>query len=241
MLAMALLGDSAGAPPESDREFRGGPCSGADEWSIICLEGSDQLLPVFWGSMQRQTDGISAPQASLLSAPEAPAGSASKMHEENTKLRRKAYRLQRTVNALRSDAKKEASRQRAAEYRRKRQDANVVQGCTLVKTREEEAPRCGMESTQLHPESESDQVQVPVPIQPVGKGKEIGIDKLFVKMKGSKMARRTAEGDRVGGLSWTNKEMAIAVGKNYSVYSVSLATAGAIAGAEFAGGAEAGT
>ncbi len=40
------------------------------------------------------------------------------------------------MNALRSDAKKEASRQRAAEYRRKRQDAYVVQGCTLVKTRE---------------------------------------------------------------------------------------------------------
>ena len=189
--------------------------------------------------MQRQTDGISAPQASLLSAPEAPAGSASKMHEENTRLRRKAYRLQRTVNALRSDAKKEASRQRAAEYRRKRQDANVVQGCTLVKTREEEAPRCGMESVQLHQESESDQVRVPVPSQPVGKGKEIGIDKLFVKMKGSKTARRTAEGDRVGGLSWTNKEMAIAAGKNYSVYSVSLATAGAIAASYLRSKAEA--
>ena len=235
--ASALLPDSAGAHSESGREFWGEPCTGSDEWSIIWLESSDQLLPVFLGSMQRQTDGISAPQASLLSAPEAPAGSASEMHEENTRLRRKAYRLQKTVNELRSDAKKEASRQRVAEYRQKRRDADVVQGCMRVKTSEEEAPRCGMESIQLHPESESDQVQAPV--QPGGKGKEIGIDRLFVKMKGSKAARRTAEGGRAGGLSWTNEEMAIAAGKNYSVYSVSLATAGAMAASYLRSKAEA--
>ena len=65
---------------------------------------------------------------------------------------------------------------------------------------------------QLYPESESDQVRVRVPSQPGGKGTEIGIDRLFVKMKGSKTARRTAESGRVGGLFWTNKEMAIAAG-----------------------------
>jgi hypothetical protein len=44
-----------------------------------------------------------------------------------------------------------------------------------------------MESIQLHPEPEPDQVQAPV--QAEGKGKEIGMETLFVKMKGSKKAR----------------------------------------------------
>ena len=108
-----------------------------------------------------------------------------------------------------------------------------------VKIPEEEAPSCGMESIQLHKETESDQVQAPDPSQPGGKGKEIGMDRLFVKMKGSKTARRTAECGRVGGLSWTDKEMAIAAGKNYSVYSVSLATAGAMAASYLRSKAEA--
>jgi hypothetical protein len=106
-----------------------------------------------------------------------------------------------------------------------------------VKISEEEAPSCGMESIQLHPQPELDQVQAPV--QAEGKGKEIGMETLFVKMKGSKKARRTAEGGRLGGLAWTNEEMAIAAGKNYSVYSVSLAAAGAIAASYLRSKAEA--
>jgi hypothetical protein len=246
VIAMALLGgdtvwhqDAAGAQSDAGRDsdcFAKPTC--ADLWSIIWLQSSDQLLPVFLGGMHRQTDGIPTLPASLLSAPEVPlaAGSNALILTENTRLRRKAARLQKTVHGLQADARKETSRLKAAEYRQKRRDADVVQGCMRVKISEEEAPSCGMESIQLHPEPEPDQVQAPVA---EGKGKEIGTEILFVKMKGSKKARRTAEGGRIGGLAWTNEEMAIAAGKNYSVYSVSLAAAGAIAASYLRSKAEA--
>jgi hypothetical protein len=59
------------------------------------------------------------------------------------------------------------------------------------------------------------------------------MDRLFVKMNGSKTARRTAEGGKVGGFPGQKKRLPLpqarAAGKNFSVYSVSLATAGAMA------------
>jgi hypothetical protein len=199
----------------------------SEPWSLIHLAGSDQLLPVFLGKMQRQTDGILDPKASLLSAPEAPAGRASELEDEKKKLVRKNDLLKKTVDALRAAARRETGRQRIADFRDKQKDSDVVQGCKRVNVAQEEAPRCGMESAKLHSDSDSDLGQAPS--RPESKGKEIAITRIFVEMRGRKNARRTAEGVRVGGLSWTEEEMATAAGRNFSLYFVSYATAGAMA------------